>query len=58
MISSKFWQVSSDSSLEYQQGVAWLQMACKGSKMAKKKAKHNDPKRLILKNPHVVLLIF
>ena len=29
-------QASSDTSLEYQQGVVWFQMACTGSKMAQK----------------------
>ena len=29
-------QASSDTSLEYQQGVVWLKMACTGSKMAQK----------------------
>ena len=32
----KFCQASSDTNLEYQQGVDWLQMACTASKMAQK----------------------
>ena len=35
----KFCQASSDTNLEYQQGVDWLQMACTASKMAQKAKK-------------------
>ena len=50
----KSYQASSDTSLEYQQGVVWLQMALTGSKWPKK-AK-NGSKWSILKNTRMYVV--